>query len=213
MKLRHIAPWKKCSESQVNTVDGFQGNEKDWHISSVFQPGPRFRIIQWWNAWSFFIMNQAIIWMNQLSTISWKSRYLWYLARTASSCHWYAKRQNGPILWAFWRIDGGWVMALITAEKTQGVGCFTIDVRGFTDNCANPPSRMAWCMMIRDDTWRYMMISADIWWYMVIYDEWCMLNDPASMFLGVWWCWREPFLDTQECGLHPCSNESLGTWP
>ena len=34
-------------------------------------------------------------------------------------------------------------MALITAGKKHGVGCFTIDVRGFTGNCANPSSRTA----------------------------------------------------------------------
>ena len=30
-----------------------------------FKRDPRFRIIQWWNAWSFFIMNQPIIWISE----------------------------------------------------------------------------------------------------------------------------------------------------
>ncbi len=123
------------------------------------------------HAWSFFIMNQPIVLMNQLSTISWKSWYLWYLARTASSCHWYAKRPNGPILWAFWRIDGGWVMALIMADKNAGTWMFD-----------------DWCQEVSlvivlihhqwwRDAWWDMMIHDNIWWCMMMHAQWSQVND------------------------------------
>ena len=142
--------------------------------------------------------NHLNFWMNQLSTISWKSWYLWYVARTASSCHWYAKRPNGPILWAFWRIDGGWVMAeknteLDVLRLMSGVSLVIVLIhhQGWRDAW--------WFVMMYDDTWWYMMIHGDLWWMM--HAQWSCVNVSGSLVVleeTVSWhsgMWPSPVLE------------------